>query len=213
MIHILFDVDGVLINNFHVDPARAYLWWLDPAQKLIDAELMNAHFFKPRWHDILIGKKDVLPELEAALREINANISAEHYLNHWLKADSHINHELLTELRKLPRDNVRLSLATNQEHKRAEHLWHTLNFKADFDQMFYAAQLGITKPDVKFFSTIARDLGISDKDTVVYFDDTSACTAAATTLDWHTVIYSELEHFTEHPIIKELLDGRPQATF
>ena len=205
MIHILFDVDGVLIKNFHVDPQKAYLWWLDPAHKLLDADLMNQHFFKPRWPAIMTGRKDVLPELAAALSEMKAPISAEDYLAHWLKADSKVNHELFTALRQLPRDKVKLSLATNQEHKRADHLWHALNFKADFDERFYAAQLGIMKPDVAFFKEVAQRLDIKADDTVLYFDDTKACTDAAAQLGWQCVNYSELEHFSDHPLIRELI--------
>jgi len=207
MIHILFDVDGVLVSNFHVDPKRAYLWWLDPAQKLVDADLMTEHFFKPRWPAIMTGQKDVLPELDAALKEMQVDIPAEQYLHHWLQADSRINHDLFAELRKLPRDRVKLSLATNQEHKRAAHLWHELNFKADFDEMFYAAQLGIMKPDVGFFSKVAQRLNITPHDIVLYIDDTAACTAAAATLGWQTITFSELEHFTSHPLVKELIQA------
>lgn len=205
MIHILFDVDGVLIRNFHVDPQKAYLWWLDPAQRLLDAALMTEHFFKPRWPDIMTGKKDVLPELDAALREMNADISAEAYLAHWLKADSKVDHALFAEIRKLPRDNIKLSLATNQEHKRASYLWNDLNFKADFADIFYAARLGLMKPDEAFFREVAKRLDIGPADTVIYFDDTAKCTEAASKLGWQAVTYSEVEHFTGHPAIQQLM--------
>jgi len=61
------------------------------------------------------------------------------------------------------------------------------------------------KPDVAFFKEVAQRLDIKADDTVLYFDDTKACTDAAAQLGWQCVNYSELEHFSDHPLIRELI--------
>ena len=49
---------------------------------------------------------------------------------------------------------AKMYVATGQEHHRARYLWNELGFSKHFDGMFYSADIGHPKNDVRFFEAI-----------------------------------------------------------
>lgn len=80
------------------------------------------------------------------LAEISPHVSCSQLIRYWFEGDAHRDEALLLQLAEVRASGVRLHLATVQEHERAAYLWDTLKFRDRFDDLHYAAQLGISKP-------------------------------------------------------------------
>jgi putative hydrolase of the HAD superfamily len=75
--------------------------------------------------------------------------------------DSNVNVDvfrLVEEIRK--RSRAQMFIATGQEHHRARYLWNELGFSKQFDGIFYSAEIGHPKKDIRFFEAINRSLEI-----------------------------------------------------
>lgn len=159
---ILFDVDGVVIHSlFHPDPARQRVWSQHIEMDFdISRDSFN-EFFRLNYADIVTGKASIVTAMDAFLPTIDADhINSLDLLEYWFKNDTPVNRQLLDGIKKLKQKaDVRLYLATNQEHLRAFYLWHDLKLSHIFDDMFYAARLGVAKPDPAFFQKVDHLLG------------------------------------------------------
>lgn len=154
---LMLDVDGVLI--LHPDPGG---WSSNLERDLgISKETLQNAFFAKHWHDIVVGRADLHPTLDAALAEIGTGVSSERLVDYWFEHDAHVNHDLLDALVALQSAGPELHLATVQDHARARYLWHVLGFKRHFTAMHYAADLGVAKPDARFFACIEQRTGFS----------------------------------------------------
>ena len=66
---------------------------------------------------------------------------------------------------------AKMYVATGQEHHRARYLWNELGFSKHFDGMFYSADIGHPKNDVRFSKRINCSLGIDAGQRPLFFDD------------------------------------------
>lgn len=112
----------------------------------IPRRALQARFFEPCWDDVVHGRASLRERLAPVLAEIAPHVSCSQLIRYWFEGDAHRDEALLLQLAEVRASGVRLHLATVQEHERAAYLWDTLKFRDRFDDLHYAAQLGISKP-------------------------------------------------------------------
>jgi putative hydrolase of the HAD superfamily len=190
---LVFDVDGVLVNG-HKDKGG---WWHADMDKDLglDPELFQRAFFTEQWADIVCGRQRIEEPLAKTLAGIAPHLSVDDMLDYWFHQDSKLEHNLLAELETLrSRSNLGLNLATNQEHRRADYLWHGLELEHHFDAIHYSADIGHAKPDAGFFATVENRTGFEGAH-LLFFDDQERNVLAARERGWLAHIWTGMETF------------------
>ncbi len=120
----MVDVDGVLINGRTRDGKH---WSTDLETDLgLSPSLFHERFFTPYWDKIVTGKLDLLSALKSVFSYLASHLTAEEFIAYWFKNDVRLNTELIESLEFYRSAGVRITLATNQAHLRAEHITQTL---------------------------------------------------------------------------------------
>lgn len=195
---VFFDVDGVLVHSmFHADPTRRRRWDVHlRADMGIDPEALVPFF--ATFHRIVEGRVSIVEALDAFLPGTGYRGSSLDFLSYWLHHDSHVDHQLLDVVRGLRASGTRLFIATNQEHVRAFHLWSTVGLRHYFDEMFYAARLGVGKAEPGFYRQVEALIG-PQAEPPLFFDDSAKIVAAARDYGWEAVLYSDVADCSRHP--------------
>jgi len=201
---IMIDVDGVMVHShFHPDPARRRHW---DEHMLIDMGVEPAVFktlFTGGFDAAITGRTSLVETLDAFLPTIGYTGSTLDFIGYWLERDAEINLQLLDGLRRLRASgDVRLYLATNQEHLRANHLWNVLGLRHVFDDIFYSARLGVAKPAPDYFARIDARLGRQAIAPLI-FDDSPKVIEAARQHGWEAALFQTMDDFTGHSWIAE----------
>ncbi|WP_052732060.1 HAD family hydrolase [Devosia geojensis] len=199
---ILFDVDGVLVHSrFHPDAKRRRLWDEHLLSDLgVDPARLQA-FFRTEFMPVITGQHSLVDALDTFLPTVGYTGSTLRFIEYWLERDTHVNYALIEEVTRLHRSaDVRVFVATNQEHLRAAYLWRELRLGHVFDDMLYAARLGAAKPDPLFYERAARHLTACDGPPLL-FDDSREVVEAARAFGWDAALFNDLEDFTTHPWI------------
>ncbi|MCB9965340.1 MAG: HAD-IA family hydrolase [Rhodospirillales bacterium] len=207
MLTIFFDLDGVLIDGFHSDPARRVRWDTTLKEDLgIDPDDLVSVFFQGSFLDVIVGKRDCLESLNEILPDISdGSVSAETLLEYWLRKDSKINTNVFDIIKKLSdHPEVSLYIATNQEHYRARYLWEDLEFRNYFKDIYYSARLGCLKSNPAYFQAINQELGLTGQK-VLFFDDTRRNIEVAETEGWDGVVFQDVHDLAQHPDIWPLM--------
>jgi len=208
---VFFDVDGVLLHSmFHADPARRRRWDVHLKADLgIDAEALDPFF--AGFHDIVEGRVSIIEALDAFLPGIGFHGSSLDFLAYWLHHDAHVDLQLLEIVRGLRASgDIRLFIATNQEHTRAFHLWSAVGLRHHFDDMFYAARLGVGKADGGFYRKVEALIG-PQAEPPLFFDDSPRIVAAARDCGWESVLYQDVADCSGHPWVAGRLAGKGGA--
>ena len=200
---VLIDVDGVLVHShFHPDPARRRRW---DEHLLEDMGVEPAAFktlFKGGFDAAITGEASLVETLDAFLPTVGYRGSTLDFIGYWLTHDAHLNFQLLDALQRLSETGgVRLYVATNQEHLRANHLWSNLGLCRVFDDMFYSARLGVAKPGADYFANVDALLGPQTEPPLI-FDDSPAVIEAANGHGWEGVLFLTLDDFTGQPWVQ-----------
>jgi putative hydrolase of the HAD superfamily len=205
---VLFDVDGVLIHGMHEREDRRRHWNTHMLADLgVDPELFVEQFIRKNFiSDVITGKTALIEDLERWLPTVGYTGSPMNYISYWLQRDTQLNQPLLAAIRRLRNAPGvgPLYVATNQEHLRAFYLWSTLGLQHVFDDIFYGARLGATKPDRAFFDAISARIG-PQSEAPLMIDDSVAVVEAARAYGWEAVLYADLEDFTTHLWVSERL--------
>ncbi len=199
---LLFDVDGVLVHSrTHPDVTRRRLW---EEHLLADMGVDPARFqklFGPTFEQVVKGQRSLVDVLDEFLPTVGYGGSTLSFITYWMERDSHINHELIEAIVALRRRaNIKVFLATNQEHHRAAFLWREFRLAQVFDDILYSARLGAIKPDHAFFERASAHLPDLEEPPL-FFDDSPACVEAGNAFGWDSVKFTDVEHFTSHPWI------------
>ncbi|MBE7732061.1 HAD family hydrolase [Devosia faecipullorum] len=204
---VFFDVDGVLVHGMHHNPARTRRWDTTLMNDLgVDpARFTNEFIFDVFVKKVVNGKMSVIEALERHLPALGYKGSPMVFLDYWLKKDSVLNQELIQAIKQLKaKSDIRLYVATNQEHIRASWLWSQCGLSQIFDDMFHSARVGIRKPDPAYFDFIRRRIGAQDE-APLFFDDTPKVVDGARAHGWDAVLFDTNRDFFEHPWIAEKL--------
>jgi len=204
---ILFDVDGVLIHGYHSNPEKVVPWDKDlRADMGVDPDEFRKEFiFDIFVKKVIVGQMSLLEALDRTLPRLGYRGPAMAFAGYWLMKDSKVNEPLLEVVRKLKaRGDVRLYIATNQEHMRAQYLWQTLKFGEVFEDIFHSARVGTMKPHKPYFDWVSNRIGPQSQ-RPLFFDDSEPVIKGARDHGWEAVAYNELEDVTTHPWIAERL--------
>ncbi|MEY1555696.1 HAD family hydrolase [Yoonia sp. R2331] len=177
---LMLDVDGVLVTagpngGSWSDQLEADLGI--PKRDLLDA------FFHKYWAEIIIGKAEMMPMLEAALDEIGTEVSATALRDYWFAQDATLNTDMLREVAEIRAAGVPVWLATNQEHLRAAYLLDDLGLGDMVDGAIWSAAVGAKKPDPAFFAAVEARVG-KPQATFVFVDDRLPNVEAARACGW-----------------------------
>ena len=174
----MVDVDGVVIVP------RPGGWAADLEADLgLSAADLQAHFFKPHWDGVVLGRAGLHERLAAVLAKIAPHLTSEQLVAYWFEKDARLDTALLEDLAEVRARGIEVHLATVQEHLRAHHLWTTLGLCARFDGMHYAADLGAKKSDPAFYAAVQARTGFAPAE-LLLIDDTPANVDAARAAGW-----------------------------
>ena len=95
-------------------------------------------------------------------------------------------------------------VATGQEHHRAHYLWNELGFSKHFVGMFYSADIGYPKTDVRFFETINATLGIDAGQQPLFFDDRPEIVEVSKSAGWDATEFTSILDIQQHPRLRHL---------
>lgn len=205
---VLFDVDGVLVHGYNFRPELRKPWDIDLEKDFG----INQHRFKNEFifgiftEKVLIGKLSIEDALSISLPDLGYNGSPDKFITYWLEKDSKINWELIEKI-KILKSSQRTSLyiATNQEHKRALYLMNDLKLSEYFQNIFYSAKMGVTKPDIKYFDHICHKLKLSQENPPIFFDDTPEVVKAAREYGWEAYEFIDCQNLYDCPFIENIL--------
>lgn len=204
---VVFDIDGVLVHGMHANPQLSRRWDATLQADLgVDPErFTNEFIFDVFIKKVSIGKMSVIEALERHLPALGYKGSAMVFHHYWLTHDSVLNQPLLDIVRRLKaHKDVRLFIATNQEHLRATWLWSHLGLGDLFEDIFYSARIGIRKPEKGFFEFADRKIG-PQSEPPLFFDDTPKIIDGARRHGWEAVQFDRIEDCTGHPWIAQRL--------
>lgn len=210
---IFFDVDGVLIDGWHSNSALRKPWDARLKEDLgIDRGAFQELFFSATNGQALspmmqcvMGIRDLREALAEVLPHVGYKGQADDFMRYWFEQDSNVNpavFKLVAHIRKYT--DARMYVATGQEHHRARYLWNELGFSDYFDGIFYSAELGYLKKDIRFFEAINRSLGIGKLQRPIFFDDQPEIVELAKSAGWDAIEYSSVKDIKEHPRFQHL---------
>ena len=204
---VIFDVDGVLIHGMHNNPAHVRAWNTEmQADMGVDPKRFTEEFiFDIFIKRVIIGEMSIIAALEKRLPSLGYNGSPMVFLNYWLEKDSVLNTDLLDAIRALKaKSDIRLFIATNQEHMRAHWLWAHLELNTLFEDIFYSARIGVTKASRKYFDYVDDRIG-PQSEPPLFFDDTPKVIAEANAAGWEGTVFNTVDDFTGHPWVSARL--------
>jgi putative hydrolase of the HAD superfamily len=200
---VFFDVDGVLVHGYHARPELQRHWDANLLNDLgIDPErFRNEFIFDIFIKKVVIGEMSLVDALDRRLPSLGYRGSPMVFVNYWLSRDSDLNRPLLEVVRKLSaRKDLKLYIATNQDHMRALWLWQTLELGDLFEDIFYSARAGVRKPEKGFFDFIDQRIG-PQAEPPLFFDDTPKVIEGARAHGWEAILFDTIEDCTSHPWI------------
>lgn len=204
---VFFDVDGVLVHGYHARPELTRRWNENLLDDLgVDPDRFTQEFiFDIFIKKVVIGQMSLVEALEKRLPSLGFTGSPMVFVDYWLSHDSVLNLPMLELVAKLKqRDDLRLYIATNQDHMRAFWLWQTMGLNQYFEDIFYSARAGARKPDQAFFDFVAQRIG-PQSEPPLFFDDTPKVVDGARAAGWEAVIFDTIDDCTSHPWIAERL--------
>ena len=173
---IIFDVDGVIFNS--TDSAGNFLWSANIERDLGIKIADLRKIFSSAWLNVIKGEIDTKVHFEKTL--LPYGVSAEKFIDYWLKNDDHINQNVLNIIQEIRQP---VYLGTNQETYRAAHLQSMIGDY--FKKIFSSCEIGAVKPEEAFYAHIERELELPSSN-LLFIDDTEANISAAQNRGWNT---------------------------
>ena len=149
------------------------------------------------------GRATLRDRLAPALADVAPHVSCDQLIRYWFEGDAHLDEALLLQLAEVRASGVPLHLATVQEHERASYLWDTLKLRDRFDDIHYAAQLGVSKPSQDFYAAVEQRVGLPAS-AIAFIDDTEKNVEAARARGWNAALWTP--GATLNTLIPELSD-------
>jgi putative hydrolase of the HAD superfamily len=163
-------------------------------------------FFDPQFAEVIDGRRSIVEALDVFLPTVGYRGSSLDFLTYWLTRDTHLNLQLIDLVRVLRASGARLFVATDQEHMRAFHLWNAVGLRHYFDDMFYAARLGVGKSAPEFYRLVDAAIG-PQAEPPLFFDDSSKVVRTARAHGWEAVLYRDVGDCAGHPWVSARLGG------
>ncbi len=187
---ILFDGDGVTL--------RSSMLFSEQLNQTFGISMAVVQpFFTGAFLDCSIGKAELKQELAKVVGDWGWKGTVDELLDFWFTKGTEVNQEALTYIQSLPREGVRLFLASDQETYRAERVWKLLGRDGLFERLFYSAEMGVRKTSPAFFESVYQELLIKSPDLqkseVLLIDDGEKNVVAAKAFGFDAHFYTTLE--------------------
>lgn len=186
----VFDADGVVIEP----------WGFANVLKIehnYNQEQL-APFFKGPFHGCLRGQTELDKMLPDFLRRWNWSGSTNDFISLWMESENKPVADVLEMIQGIRKMGFMCCLASNQENIRARFIEQEMNFKSQFDKLYFSCDLGVVKPELEYYNKICTDLQVDASD-IYFLDDTSANVEAALQANWNA------ERFTCSDSVKLIL--------
>jgi len=181
---IVPDIDGMLLHSEKFSEAF-------PKKFGVSAEAVG-EMFAEDFNDCKLGKKDLREVLESRLSGWSTDLSADDVLKFWFNLDNP-EEEVIDFLKDLRSKEVRIVLGTNQEKYRLEHILKNLGFINWTDGVVSSCDIGIKKPDEKFYQEILNRFPDVDKSEILIFDDKEKNVVTLKDLGFNAEVYADLD--------------------
>lgn len=211
---VLFDLDGVLTNGWHMRPEKRVPWTATIEEDLgVRPKDLQEIFFGGLFEtEVLTGLKTLEETLAEVLPRCGYQGNVSVFIAYWMEHDSHMKWPLLDIVKKLKATGkVRLFVATNNEKTRAHHMWENVGLKNYFEDIYYAGDFGVLKPDPAFFKECEKRIGDLGKLPPLFFDDCLTYIDGARVCGWEGVVFNDLIDCQAHPFIAEILSVKKPA--
>jgi putative hydrolase of the HAD superfamily len=185
---ILFDADGVLIRS------EMFSHYFEDKYGVKHSTMVE--FYRGPFQDFLVGKGDMYDLLPQYLAKWGWQKSPEDFVNEWFEYEHKVDEALIAYVQKLRKQGIKCYVATNQEKHRAQYMLEKMGFADSFDGLFASAHLGSLKPDIQFFEEVLNQLNITDKSTVLFWDDSEENVAGAKAFGIRSEFYRKFDDFT-----------------
>lgn len=182
---IAWDFDGVL--NANIQGGR--LLWHRQFEADLKAPIDDfvAYVFSSgRFSQALIGQTDIEDILNSWIVHANLDLTASQLLDYWFLHDHFPDDDMIELVTDI---SVRQVIATNNEPRRAKYIWKDSGWADRVERMFASGEIGLAKPDRKFFDHISQTVEL-DPSLMLLIDDTQKNVIAAKNAGWQAV------HFT-----------------
>jgi putative hydrolase of the HAD superfamily len=113
----------------------------------------------------------------------------------WATQRPTVDREVLTLVRKLRVDGVRVGLLTNGTDRVGAELAE-LRIADDFDEVFNSAEIGVAKPDLRVFMHVLRVLGVA-RSAVLFLDDAEANVRGASAVGMRAHLFTSASDLTD----------------
>ena len=191
---ILYDVDGVILNTKKFTDRYTNDYHISPETLLT--------FIEGPFYDCQIGKADFYTELDKVRANWNFPGDTSDLIEYWFSdIKKGLNKELLSSITSFRKTGNKCFIATNQEVNRMEYLWETAGLNKYFDGYFVSCDVGIKKPDAKYFEYIVKKLKLSPQE-VIFFDNDQRVVDAAKKFGIEAYLYTDFAGY-QH-ILEEL---------
>jgi putative hydrolase of the HAD superfamily len=151
---ILFDADGVIQHA--TDDLEARLKRvLGFAPESIDEFVRDVFAVEEL---ALTGEQDFAEALVPVVAKWGAQGTSVRLAECWSSIE--VDTGMLALVAQLRRAGYLCALATNQQRYRATHMARVLGYDAVFDRSFYSCELGVRKPDARYFDLIVETLAL-----------------------------------------------------
>lgn len=184
---LLLDMDGLVVIRDKVFSVRISEKLNIPLEKFLP-------FFKNEFQLCLVGKADLKSELKKYAPAWGWKNSVDELLKFWFDGEKEINHEVLDKALDLRKKGYQIYLVTNNEKYRVDFLWNKIGLKKYFDGMFSSAEVGLKKPDPKFYLKVLEILKVTP-DQVIFMDDDEGNVESAKEIGMDARFYSGIKDF------------------
>lgn len=177
----MFDVDGVLV--------QAFVWarMLEEEHGLDQAR--TAPFFTGPFKKCVIGKSRLKEELLPFLEQWGWPTTVDDFVHRWFVADSSVNTHALEVVDDLRHNGLPCYVASTQEAERVAYLRNEMGLAERFDGFFFSCDMGVQKPDRKFFDLATHAIGV-EPDQIVFLDDHQPNIDGAREAGWRSSLCS-----------------------
>lgn len=183
---IIFDTDGMV--------ATPEPWSKQLARDFGITKEQTDPFFQHEFQQCLVGKADLMVELNKYLGGWGWKDGIDEFLRRWFESEHQLDERVVRSAQDLRKKGFACYLATNQEQYRTNYIREQMGLGAVFDAVFSSAEIGFKKPEADFFAAILPKM-VVDKSEVYFWDDTPANITGAQQFGFKAKLYTSYADF------------------
>lgn len=188
---IIWDFDGVL-NTAASDQGFGWMEHLKERFGIDPASFKAALFNEDFQPFVEPGKVDVLDHLRAVCSGFFEPEQAEEFMAFWFEVSIELDPDMIALAQSLASQGYPAHLGTNNEPRRAAHIWQHAGMKNHMGKLFTSGKMGHRKPDIEYFRMIEDDLGLSPS-ALILIDDMEDNIVGARAAGWKGHHYEDIE--------------------